>query len=86
MFYELPNKEEVCVEQIKYSQNGNSSFSVDSDAVKELWNGIEVNIISYNNGEEETTYIFMYEDVLVTMNMPKMISKEEVKNMIEKAV
>lgn len=45
-----------------------------------------VNIISYNNGEEETTYIFMYEDVLVTMNMPKMISKEEVKNMIEKAV
>ena len=60
------------------------THEIDSGAIVENWGSIEVYINLYNRGDQETVYNFMYNDILITINVPREIETKEIKKIVER--
>lgn len=76
---------EIFIEELKTSQEDYISNVINSKAEVENWDGMDVYINEYTNGDKETVYTFVQENILVEVKVPIEVNKEEVKNMIKKA-
>lgn len=80
------SKEELFVEET-IALNGETSLSVvESDSIKDIWGDIEVFIKKYNDGTQETVYMFFYKEIFVRINAPTDLEKTQIKEMVKKAV
>lgn len=58
----------------------------DADTVKETWGDIDVYMKIYDSDQRETSYSFMFDDIMFSINVSDGVTKEDIKLMIEKAV
>lgn len=82
--YDNKNNEEIFLNETR----GDDTLlaSITSDTVKEKWGNIEVYIATYESGDEEIVYMFSYNEVVVSVNVPKEMEYADIKNAIQKAV
>lgn len=80
------NGDELCINQINSTGDKNLLNTVDSTAEKESVQNIDVYINQYEGGDKETTYTFIYNELLVAINAPNKVERGEILALIEKAV
>lgn len=84
ILYEDVDGKEIFIEEIKGTDGTVLTHEIDSGAIVENWGSIEVYINLYNRGDKETAYDFMYNDILITINVPREIETEEIKKIVER--
>ena len=72
------------IEEIKGTDGTVLTHEINSGAIVENWGSIEVYINLYNRGDQETVYNFMYNDILITINVPREIETKEIKKIVER--
>lgn len=79
-------KEEISINEIRGDAPDSIITSVDSDAVKENWEGLDVYITEYESGLQSIAYVFVYGEVTVSISVPKSAEYSDMKSIIQKAV
>lgn len=84
-YYDNLNNE-IFITEIRTSSDSGLTHMNDADTVKETWGDIDVYMKIYDSDQRETSYSFMFDDIMFSINVSDGVTKEDIKLMIEKAV
>ena len=82
LYMNLQN-EELCIEELKMSQDSQAFNAMNSDTRVENWGEITVYVNEYTDGDQEKVYTFILDNILVDIKASLSMEEEKIKNMIQ---
>lgn len=86
LIYKNVAGEEIVIKENNANGDGTVSQTINPEITTELWEGIKVNISTYDDGEKGHVYSFERDSLLIMVKANENLPKEKIQEMIKTAV